>query len=108
MRSAERQSEFLEHERFGGEETLTPTKVDQLLWIGLPFLLGAGVAFGSAVVLGIGRDDGGPFFVMAPLPPVPSASCSVSEGHCVCGLDSQMFAASSAKPNLSCCESYPL
>jgi len=62
MRSTEEQEDFLEHGRFG-EGTRKRVRVDQLVWIGLLFLLVGAALFGSVVVFNIGRDDGGPLFV---------------------------------------------
>jgi hypothetical protein len=82
MRGPERQKEFLEHGRFGeGEESIARTKVDRLLRIGLIFLLAGAVILGSTVVFGIGRDDGGPLFVMGFI-----TSGVVGVVLCVCGL----------------------
>ena len=65
MRSSQQQEEFLRRGRFGeGEETIARTKVNRLVWYGLSFLVAACALIHSAVVFGIGRDDGGPFFVM--------------------------------------------
>lgn len=65
MRSAEEQEEFLEHARFGeGAHVNTRSKIHRLVWAGLALLLVGGAILGTAVVFDIGRDDGGPFFVM--------------------------------------------
>ena len=65
MRSPQEQGDFLEHGRFGeGDQNLNRTKVDRLVWVGLLFIATAATCFGSAVLFRIGRDDGGPFFVI--------------------------------------------
>jgi drug/metabolite transporter (DMT)-like permease len=64
MRSPREQEDFLEHGRFGeGDQKLHHTRVDRLVWIGLFFIVAGCACLGSAVIFGIGRDDGGPFFV---------------------------------------------
>ncbi|HZQ55713.1 MAG TPA: hypothetical protein VFB14_26180 [Bryobacteraceae bacterium] len=82
MRPADEQKEFLEHAQFGeGKQSLTHTKVDRLFWIGLLFLVAAGAILGSAVVFKIGRDDGGPLFMMGFI-----AAGAVGTVLCICGL----------------------
>jgi hypothetical protein len=82
MRSPEQQDDFLEHGRFGeGEQAPKRSSVDRLVWIGLLFLAAAGALLGSAVVFKIGRDDGGPFFVMGSI-----AAGSVGTVLCLLGL----------------------
>jgi hypothetical protein len=82
MRSPDEQEEFLEHGRFGeGNRSLTLAGVPAFVKIGLAFI-GVGCAcIGAMVLFHIGRDDGGPFFVMG------SILCGVvGAGLCLCGL----------------------
>src|SRR6185437_14817055 len=70
MRSSEEQQHFLEHERFGEQKPgllgsafpKAATVRSGLLAVGLGLL-----TFMVPVLLHIGRDDGGPFFLMASL-----------------------------------------
>jgi hypothetical protein len=65
MRSPDEQEEFLEHGRFGqGKQRHTRARVPALVKTGLAFI-GVGCAcIGAMALFHIGRDDGGPFFVM--------------------------------------------
>jgi hypothetical protein len=83
MRSPEEQEDFLKHGRFGeGTHTVTRRpKIDKVLWIGLAFLAASGALLGSAIVFRIGRDDGGPFFLMGFI-----AASAVGVVLCVWGL----------------------
>jgi hypothetical protein len=82
MRSPKEQEEFLEHGRFGeGPQSIRRPRIDQFLWIGVIFLFAAGALLGSAVVFNIGRDDGGPFFVMGSI-----AASTLGGVLCVWGL----------------------
>ncbi len=82
MRSADEQEEFLERGRFGeGDQSPASIRVDRLFWIGLLFLIAAGAILGSPVVFRIGRDDGGPFFMMGFI-----AAGGIGIVLCTCGL----------------------
>ena len=82
MRSPEEQEEFLEHGRFGeGPQEVATARIGKVLWIGLSFLFAAAALLGSAVGFKIGRDDGGPFFVMGFI-----AASAVGIVLCVWGL----------------------
>jgi hypothetical protein len=82
MRSPEEQEDFLKHGRFGeGSQTIARSKIDKVLCIGLALLLAGGALLGSAVVFRIGRDDGGPFFLMGFI-----AATAVGIVLCVWGL----------------------
>lgn len=90
MRSADEQTEFLEHGRFGeGDQSPTRVKVDRLFWIGLLFLVASGAILASAIVFRIGRDDGGPLFVMGFIAAggLGVVLCSAPVACYACGLD---------------------
>ncbi len=66
MHTPEERDEFLEHGRFGeGEHSIYRTRVDPIVWLGLPLLVAAGAYLGLSGILGIGRDPGGPPLFLA-------------------------------------------
>jgi hypothetical protein len=87
MRSPKEQDDFLEHGRFGeGAPSLIRTAFSTPVIIGLVLIaLGSALA-GIAVLLGIGRDDGGPFFLMGFF-----LCVGVGSGFCLWGLVSKLI-----------------
>jgi len=63
MRSPAEQEDYLESGRFEPTRSGLP-KFDRSIWIGLLGIASGCAIFGAAVALGIGRDDGGPLFVI--------------------------------------------
>ncbi len=87
MRSPEEQEQFLEHGRFGeGAQAITCAKIHLLVWIGLTFLLVGAALLGWAVVFKVGRDDGGPLFVMGFIVMGFIAASVVGVALCIWGL----------------------
>jgi hypothetical protein len=82
MRSPQEQEEYLEHGRFGdGKPNLTCARVSPMVVVGLLFVAAGGALMPVAALLGIGRDDGGPFFVMGAI-----VSGTIGVALCLLGL----------------------
>jgi hypothetical protein len=65
VRKPEEQEEFLQHGRFGeGRPSQLRTAFSTPVIVGIAFIVLGFVMIGIAVVFKIGRDDGGPFFLM--------------------------------------------
>jgi len=87
MRSSREQNEFLEHGRFGERTpSLIRSTFSRPMLIGL-VLIALGVArIAIAALFGIGRDDGGPLFLMGFF-----LSASLGLGFCIWGLLSKLI-----------------
>lgn len=65
MRSPQEQEEFLKHPRFGeGNPSQIRTAFSKSVIIGFAMIAIGFLFIGSAVIFNIGRDDGGPLFMM--------------------------------------------